>query len=291
VITMSDHLARSRLSSGSTAVNWGDAVGERYGIAEIVSLTAVPPSSVHHYLRLGLVPPPERTTANRFAYDERHVVALGIVRCMRQRGRTLQEIHDVLPELWSKGRERVGSAVDDYLDQQASPPGARERLVEAAIVEFAGHDYGEVTITAVCARAHAAKGTFYRYFDNKAELFLAAAAAVVEQAIASFARDMETGRAGDAATFAFHLRPGLPVLFELAKSWVHDPGSNAGTAMTLFVGLVEHLGGVLAPTAGRTEQAQRGGLLVVLAVVEVFARLFEAELGRDSGEVGLLGRP
>jgi AcrR family transcriptional regulator len=261
---------------------WGEAAGPRYSIAEIVQLSGVPASSIHHYLRTGLVPQPERTAANRFMYDERHVVALRIIRCLRHHGRTLEEIGAALPELWALAPEDLDRAIDDHLRGVAAPPCARTKLIEAAIVEFGRRGSGDVSVADLCARAGVAKGTFYRHFDNKDELFLATGTAVIERAVAGFEADVGAGAIPEAATFARHLRPGLTVLFELAKSSVQEPSPNAGPAITSFVELVERLGRLMAAAAAPDDQLRIGGSMVVLAVVEIFSQLVGAELRRDA---------
>ncbi|MCU1502517.1 MAG: MerR family transcriptional regulator [Ilumatobacteraceae bacterium] len=263
---------------------WGEPQGRMYPIAEIVELSGVPASSIHHYLRAGLVPPPERTAANRFRYDERHVVALGIIRCLRQHGRTLQEIGDALPKLWATDRDRLDAAIAEYLGGAAYPPCATTKMIDAAVEELNQHGYGEVSVAAVCARAGVAKGTFYRHFDNKDQLFLAAGAAVIERAVVGFSADVGAGGPADAALFAMHLRPALPVLFELAKTSVQDPGPNAGAAISSFVELVERLGQLLAASAAPSDQVRIGGSMVVLAVVEIFSRLVGTELRRATDD-------
>ena len=45
-------------------------------LSDLVARTGVPASSIHHYRRSGLIPPPERVSANRFVYGEVHVEAL-----------------------------------------------------------------------------------------------------------------------------------------------------------------------------------------------------------------------
>src|SRR5206468_3421442 len=56
--------------------------------------------TVHHYLRLGLLPRPDRSGRHRFLYDERHVRALTLIRLLRERRRLpLDAIRKVLPDL------------------------------------------------------------------------------------------------------------------------------------------------------------------------------------------------
>jgi AcrR family transcriptional regulator len=51
------------------------------------------------------------------------------------------------------------------------PEAKRERIAAAAIEEFAEHGYGGASISAIVARAGIAKGSFYQYFESKADLF------------------------------------------------------------------------------------------------------------------------
>src|SRR5690242_6296579 len=77
-------------------------------IAELVSLTGVPPATVHYYLRQGLLPPPRQAAPNRFVYDDRHVQALRLIRTLRdQRGLPLAMIRRILPELLALEEEEA----------------------------------------------------------------------------------------------------------------------------------------------------------------------------------------
>lgn len=68
-----------------------------------------------------------------------------------------------------------------------SLPAARRRAVlEAALQEFAAHDYKEANTEAVALRAGVSKGTLFNWFQNKQALYLATLhyiVGVVEQAM------------------------------------------------------------------------------------------------------------
>src|SRR5439155_19252185 len=83
-------------------------VPERFAIGELVARTGVPAATVHHYLRMGLLPPARRTAPNRFLYDERHVQALRLIRVLRERrGLPLPVIRRVLPDLLGLERDQA----------------------------------------------------------------------------------------------------------------------------------------------------------------------------------------
>jgi len=51
---------------------------------------------------------------------------------------------------------------------------SRQRLMDAAHALIWGYSYGAVTIEAICDRARVKKGSFYYFFDSKADLAVAA---------------------------------------------------------------------------------------------------------------------
>jgi DNA-binding transcriptional MerR regulator len=248
--------------------------GDLYRISEVVRLTAVPASSIHHYRRLGLVPEPQRVSARQFLYDDSHVAALRVIRSLRARGCTLEEVREVLPEVLPD----VGLDLDELVTHRN--PAAK--LIDAAIDAFAEHSFREVSIADLCERGDVAKATFYRCFDSKEALFLEAARAVVERAIDGFtAESARTDPQHHTAIFAQHLRRGLPVLLELAKRVTQESGPTAGEAVTLFADLARRLGRVVNPNGDEIQSRQAGGLLIMLAVVDIFQGLMQAELESD----------
>lgn len=50
------------------------------------------------------------------------------------------------------------------------PAAKRERLVRAAMAEFAAHPYREASLDRIAAAARVSKGSLYQYFEDKAEL-------------------------------------------------------------------------------------------------------------------------
>lgn len=51
------------------------------------------------------------------------------------------------------------------------PPPKREKLLHAAIAEFARRPYGEVSINRIIQAAEIPRGSFYQYFEDKTDLF------------------------------------------------------------------------------------------------------------------------
>ncbi|EOD00221.1 TetR/AcrR family transcriptional regulator [Caldisalinibacter kiritimatiensis] len=51
------------------------------------------------------------------------------------------------------------------------PEEKRERIIEAAIDEFAKHTYHKASINRIVEKSDIAKGSFYQYFEDKKDLF------------------------------------------------------------------------------------------------------------------------
>lgn len=51
------------------------------------------------------------------------------------------------------------------------PPPKREKLLQAAVTEFARRPFGEVSINRIIQAAEIPRGSFYQYFSDKTDLF------------------------------------------------------------------------------------------------------------------------
>lgn len=51
------------------------------------------------------------------------------------------------------------------------PDEKREHITAVAVAEFSSHDYADVSISRIVARAGIAKGSFYQYFEDKEDLY------------------------------------------------------------------------------------------------------------------------
>ena len=157
-----------------------------FTISVLAEKTGTPVPTIHHYRHLGLLPEATELAYNRFLYDERHVEALNVIRLLREsRNMPLDTIREALPELLAFNRESGLSpdtwdeVIDAYLER-SGPAAVSARLVVAAREAFARHGYAGVNVADICSAADVAKGTFYRYFDSKEAVFLAAARSTVD---------------------------------------------------------------------------------------------------------------
>lgn len=150
-------------------------VADGFGMAELVRRTGVPRTTIHHYLRRGILPPPRRLGRTRASYGQEHVDALLLVRQLRSRGYSLEVIARLLPELLAMGQEdafrpEMWEALLERGADRDRP--AAERLLLAGRDLFRRLGRGEVAVEDVCAAAGLGKGSFYHHFRSKDELFL-----------------------------------------------------------------------------------------------------------------------
>lgn len=234
--------------------------GRRFSLSELVARSGVPASTIHHYRRAGLIPPPVREAANRFGYDERHLDALQ--------------------------RIRAQAAAD--------PPECRARVVTAAIEAFQTRSYSEVTVSDIAEAAQMAKGTVYRHFASKEDLLTAAIETLLEDTESRFesavtALGGPSGLTDDPEKTAMvfgHLVAGvLPMLLELGARAAKGHEPSVDLARRVLRTLAEAGGRPFTGREADTDQAIQAGLSIIEAA---FATVLAWAVGPDwPPDVGL----
>jgi DNA-binding transcriptional MerR regulator len=228
-------------------------------VSELSARTGVPVSTIHHYRRLGLLPPPTVVDRRRLRYGDEHVRALRLIRRLRERrGLPLHRIAEILPTLLASEQEAFRPAMwDRLLDARASPDPTLAALLDVSVAEFSVRSFDAVTVADLAAAAGVGKHTFYRYFDSKDAAFVAAAVAATERVVAAIEAkgDSEDAR----ATLRVALAPVLPLLLELATRASRDATAFGAAAANVFAGIVAALqarsGGSPEATAMLTDVA------------------------------------
>ncbi len=230
----------------------GDTPPRRFSLRELVERSGVPASTIHHYRRAGMIPPPVREAANRFGYDERHL--------------------DALIEI----RSHTGEGAE-----------CRPRVVAAAIEAFRTRSYGEVTVSEIAETAGVAKGTVYRYFESKEELLTASIEALLADTASRFEAAVDSlggpkGLTDDpektALVFGYLVAGVMPILLELGAKAAkgHEPSADQARRVLR----------TLAATAGRPftgrdadeDAAVRSGLGIIKTA---FSTVLEWAIGPD----------
>ncbi|HEY7282310.1 MAG TPA: MerR family transcriptional regulator [Actinomycetota bacterium] len=252
---------------------------EGFPISELTARTNVPAATIHHYLRQGLIPQPKRVGVNRFLYDERHVRALTLIRLLRERRRlplptikrllpdllALEEDEAFRPEMWDRVSDiRLASA------QRRSP---RNRLVQAASDAFAKRGFADVNVDDLCRTARIAKGSFYRHYRSKEELFVACVDAAADDVVAQMERHADAGAGAGALVEALEraLEPRLPLFMELFTRATQRRPVAAAAARRIFSDLAYRVGA----TAGGPDAMASGAWMLGLAAASAFRRALE----------------
>jgi AcrR family transcriptional regulator len=248
---------------------------DRFTISVLAERTATPVPTIHHYRHLGLLPEATELASNRFLYDKRHVEALNVIRLLReQRNLPLEAIREMLPELLAFDREGDLSldtwddVIAAYLER-SGPAVVSARLVAAAREAFAQHGYAGVNVADICSAADVAKGTFYRYFDSKEAIFLAAARSTVDavgEQLDELPAPMSEHQAIEKLKLL--LGPMAPLLLEVATGELRHQPNLVGVAGVITAGLASRVvprlrtrGKAARVTARRVVDAALVGLL------------------------------
>jgi AcrR family transcriptional regulator len=230
-------------------------VRENFRISELVERTGVPAPTIHHYLRLGMLPPPVRVARNRFLYDDGHVQALRLIQTLRRRRRLpLPVIRRILPDLLGlRGEEGFRPEMwDRALDLRArrSTREPATRLMVAAIEAFSRRGYADVNVDDICRAARIAKGSFYRHHRSKEDLFFAVADVAGREVAAAFAAAMPDDPVAThdelatraAGILARAIEPRIAIFLDLFARTVERRAGYRSAAQRVFGDLVHAVG-------------------------------------------------
>lgn len=135
-----------------------------YNIAELERVTRVPRTTIHCYLRLGLLPRPQKTAASRSLYTEDHVKILERIGELKKAGLSLTQIED---ELQDKLNEASGSGIDLVAQEYER---MHNRILGLAAQEFAAKGYKKTHVTTIIKKLGINASLFYHHFASKREL-------------------------------------------------------------------------------------------------------------------------
>jgi AcrR family transcriptional regulator len=142
--------------------------GKHMKISEFSFVTGVPVSTIRYYLWEGILPSPVKEGRTRAYYTQEHLDALEMIRYKQiVERKPLARIREEMQPLLSREHGRIAD--------EGQPPGKKEDIITAAIEIFFSKGYSETSIADIALQARMSKETFYLYFKNKDELFIACA--------------------------------------------------------------------------------------------------------------------
>jgi AcrR family transcriptional regulator len=140
------------------------AKNENMTMSELTRVTGIPASTIRFYLREGLIPQPLRKGKTRAYYNKEHVLQLRKLKNLRVKSKlSIEEIknaHGVFPTTTGENGSDRSSTSDRKAD-----------IITAAIELFRTNGFDNTSINDIAERASISKGTFYKHFSDKEELF------------------------------------------------------------------------------------------------------------------------
>ena len=152
-------------------------------ISELSKRTGFTKSTIHHYVKIGLLPAPSRVRSNLYLYDEAHVRGLERIESLKITEKlSLEQVKEALEKdpLMIEGELVLPSTTSRKTREQSETQVApnmhemkRIQIIDNAIMLFSKLGYDAVKISDITDAVQMGKGTFYLYFKNKKELMLA----------------------------------------------------------------------------------------------------------------------
>lgn len=133
-------------------------------ISDLERISGVSRSTIHYYLREGLLSPPRRTGKTMAYYDAGHIAELRRIRELQEEGYPIALIREMKKgsKAW-KGPE--GGEAAPSADKKA-------QIMEKAVEVFARKGYHKTRISDITRAVGLGHSTFYLYFPSKKAMFL-----------------------------------------------------------------------------------------------------------------------
>lgn len=160
-------------------------------INELSRISGVPKSTIHYYLREGLLHPPTKTGRTMAYYDSSHLDRLAAIKRLRKDLRMpiafLKQELERPQALAPRPSDR-----DAQLDAESDPKDAKKAaIINAAIEVFSQKGYNHAKVSDITGKAGISIGTFYVYFQNKRDLFIEVVEEVFRHIVGAAAQNIK----------------------------------------------------------------------------------------------------
>ncbi len=135
-------------------------------ISELSKHSGIPISTIKYYLRAGLLPKPVKTGKTKAYYSKEYLNRLKLIKKLQiEENMSLKKISGII------------EMVDDWkgpgpIPDKSGSNNFKTFLIESAITLFRKKGYDNTTIADIVDTLKIGRGTFYKYFKNKKELFI-----------------------------------------------------------------------------------------------------------------------
>jgi DNA-binding transcriptional MerR regulator len=139
---------------------------EALTISGLEQKTGVSRSTIHFYIREGLLPQPQKTAATRALYGDAHVKLLRRIVKMKQAGRSLPEIRTALAKELAKARENSVDLAGRESER------IRSAILRVATQEFMTKGYKRTHVASIIRKLGITPQVFYSQFPSKRKLLV-----------------------------------------------------------------------------------------------------------------------
>jgi AcrR family transcriptional regulator/predicted DNA-binding transcriptional regulator AlpA len=133
-------------------------------ISELEKIAGIKRSTIHYYVRVGLLSPPRRTGKTMAYYYADHVGELRRIRELQDDGYPISLIKEMKDD--SKGWKEAAA------EEHAAPGDRKQQIMEKAVEVFARKGYHNTRISDIAKAAGVGHSTFYLYFPTKEAMFI-----------------------------------------------------------------------------------------------------------------------
>lgn len=103
---------RERTEAGLSSAHEHERV-TTFKMRDVARLTNLPPSTIHFYIRAGLVPQPEKTSQNQATYEQEFVDRVRLIKLLQERAHLpLSDIRETLAKLSAESVRRVPQRIE-----------------------------------------------------------------------------------------------------------------------------------------------------------------------------------
>ncbi|MDO9264008.1 MAG: MerR family transcriptional regulator [Desulfosalsimonadaceae bacterium] len=143
-------------------------------IKELVEKSGVPRTTIHFYLRQGLLHPPRKTGRTMAYYDDSHLQRLREISELKKGSRVPVAFLKEKMELSDtpSPAEPAGYDVTRTVTTTKEKDRKRREIIREAIRVFSRKGYHQTKVADITQSLKISTGTFYIYFKNKRELFV-----------------------------------------------------------------------------------------------------------------------
>jgi DNA-binding transcriptional MerR regulator len=137
-----------------------------YTRKELEQATGVSSTTIHFYLRSGLLPRPQKTSYSRSLYTDEHLNILKKIVGLKQQGLSLAEIETEVGDMIQRANRNKIDVVGQERER------LRNRILAVATKEFAAKGYNKTHVTTIIRRVPITPSLLYSYFSGKRILLL-----------------------------------------------------------------------------------------------------------------------